>query len=74
MKTIDLKRTVYEICTEYPEVLDILKHAGFSEIVKPGMINTAGRFMTIPKGSVLRKVNINDIIKALKDNGFEVIE
>ncbi|MFA5341214.1 MAG: DUF1858 domain-containing protein [Clostridia bacterium] len=74
MKVIDLKRTVYDICSEYPEMLDILMHLGFNEIVKPGMLNTAGRFMTITKGSVLRKVNINDIIQALKDNGFEVIE
>ena len=47
MKKINLNRTVYDICTEYPEVLDILKDIGFSEIVKPGMLNTAGRFMKL---------------------------
>ena len=74
MRTIDLNRTVYDICNEYPEVLDILRNIGFNEIVKPGMINTAGRFMTIPKGSVLRKIDIEKIKKAFADYGFELIE
>lgn len=74
MKVIDLKRTVYDICSEYPEMLDILMHLGFNEIVKPGMLNTAGRFMTIPKGSVLRKIDIAVIKKTLKEQGFDIIE
>ncbi|HOD93318.1 MAG TPA: DUF1858 domain-containing protein [Clostridia bacterium] len=74
MKKINLNRTVYDICTEYPEVLDILKDIGFSEIVKPGMLNTAGRFMTIPKGSVLRKINMEKIKKAFWDKDFELFE
>jgi hypothetical protein len=74
MKKINLNRTVYDICTEYPEVLDILKDIGFSEIVKPGMLNTAGRFMTIPKGSVLRKINMEMIKKAFWDKDFELFE
>lgn len=49
-KSIDLKKTVYEICTEYPEVKDILAGLGFRDITKPGMLNTVGKLMTIPGG------------------------
>ncbi|HPB17938.1 MAG TPA: DUF1858 domain-containing protein [Clostridia bacterium] len=49
-------------------------HLGFNKIVKPGMLNTAGRFMTIPKGAVLRKIDIAVIKKTLKEQGFDIIE
>ena len=34
---------------------NILAEIGFVDILKPGMLNTAGRFMTIPKGAAMRK-------------------
>lgn len=46
-KKIYLSKTVYELCKEYPEIADILSGLGFHDILKPGMIQTAGRFMTI---------------------------
>ena len=48
-KKINLSKSVYEICTEYPEVIEIMKNLGFDKITNPGMLNTAGRFMTISK-------------------------
>ena len=48
-KKINLNHTVYELCMEYPEISDLLNEMGFHDIVKPGMMQTAGRFMTIPK-------------------------
>ncbi|NLY96172.1 MAG: DUF1858 domain-containing protein, partial [Clostridiaceae bacterium] len=49
-KAIDLSKSVYEICKEYPEVVDIMRDLGFENITNPAMMKTAGRFMTIPKG------------------------
>ena len=45
---IDLKKTVYEILRENPEIVSIMKELGFENITNEGMLNTAGRFMTIP--------------------------
>jgi hypothetical protein len=42
-KTINLEKSVYEICTEYPEIKDVLAKAGFHDITKPGMLNTVGK-------------------------------
>lgn len=74
MKTIDLSKTVYAICSEYPEVVDVMREIGFREITNPGMLNTAGRFMTIPKGASMKKINMNQIKEAFAEKGFEINE
>ena len=55
MKYIDLNKSVYDLVKEYPELVDIMDELGFSEIKKPVMLNSVGRFMTIPKGAKDRK-------------------
>lgn len=73
-KTIDLKNTVYEIYQKTPEILDVLFELGFQDIIKPGMLNTAGRFMTIPKGAAMKKINLESIKVRLEEKGYKVIE
>lgn len=71
-KKIDLNKTVNELCKEYPELLEILASIGFKDIVKPGMLSTVGRFMTIPKGVEAKKFDMDMVIKSLKEYGFDV--
>jgi signal recognition particle subunit SEC65 len=73
-KKINLSNTVYELCTEYPEIADILKDLGFHDIVKPGMLQTAGRFMTIPKGAAMKKISLDRIIETLTEHDFYIME
>lgn len=73
-KQINLKKSVYELCHEYPELINLLDEIGFHDITKPGMISTAGRFMTIPKGAAIKKIDINYIRKVFTDHGFTVNE
>ena len=73
-KKIDLSNTVFELCTEYPEIKDILSDLGFHDILKAGMLQTAGRFMTIPKGAVMKKINLDRIIETLKEHNFHIVE
>ena len=49
-KTIDLSKSVHDLCVLFPEIKGIMEELGFKDITKPGMLNTAGRFMTLPKG------------------------
>jgi len=72
-KIISLNETVYELCTKYPEIKDILKELGFVDIVNPVMMNTAGRVMTIPKGAEMKNIDIETIKEKLKQNGFEIV-
>ena len=38
-KKLDLNKTVYDLVQEYPELVDILKELGFSEITKTAMLH-----------------------------------
>ena len=63
-KSIDLRKSVFDICQEYPEIPDLLFELGFHDIVKPGMLHTAGRFMTIPKGAAMKKIDLMQVKSA----------
>lgn len=71
---IDLNNSVYNLCNEYPELLDILHELGFKDIIKPGMLNTAGRFMTIKKGAIMKKNDLDTIKETLIQKGYDVID
>jgi len=74
MKTIDISQTVYQICSANPEVMEIMKELGFKEITNPGMLNTAGRFMTIPKGAAMKKISLDKIKETFRQKGYEIKE
>lgn len=69
-KIINLNETVYEIYMKYPEISDILYQLGFHDIVKPGMINTVGRVMTLRKGATMKKIDFEVIEQNLLDKGY----
>ncbi len=71
-KTIDFQKTVYEICTEDSFVIEIMKELGFDQITKPGMLQTAGRVMTIAKGARMKGIELSDIIKTFEKHGYTV--
>lgn len=74
MISISLKSTVFELCESYPEMKNVLFELGFVDIVKPGMLQTVGRVMTLEKGSRLKKIEISSINNQLKKYGFELKE
>lgn len=73
-KVIDLSKTVYELCNNNSEIPNILKELGFKDITNPGMLNTAGRFMTIPKGAAMKKIPIETIKEGFINHGYEIKE
>ncbi len=74
MKRITLNESIYELVIRYPEIKAILFELGFEDIVKPGMIQTVGKFMNLKKGSALKKIDRSTIIGKLEAGGFEVVE
>ena len=70
-KIIDIKDSVYQICVI--QIMNILSDMGFTDITKPGMLNTVGRFMTLDKGARLKKLNLDELIDKLNNHGFQII-
>lgn len=69
-KKLDLSKSVYDLVKEYPEVIDIMKGLGFSEITNKVMLNSVGKIMTIPKGAKMKGVSMMDIVSAFMKAGF----
>lgn len=74
MKRLELSRSLYDLVKEFPEVKEIMAGLGFADIGKPGMLQTAGRYITIPKGARLKKIPMTEITAAFEAAGFELIE
>lgn len=73
-KILDLNKCIKTLVEEYPEVIEIMKSLGFTDITKPIMLNTAGRFMTIPKGAKLKKIPLEEIKQEFINHGFTIKE
>ena len=72
--TIDLSQSVHAICVKHPEIKRMMLNLGFSDLGNPGMFNTAGRFMTIPKGAKMKNIDLELIKQNIRDLGFEIKE
>ena len=71
---IDLNRSVFDLCNEYKDLPEILHGLGFVDIIKPGMLHTAGRFMTIKKGASLKKISLDTVKETLSQYGYKAID
>lgn len=69
---LDLSSSVYELCRSNPELVDLLYDLGFTDIKKPGMLSTVGRFMTIEKGASVKKLDLESVKASLRDKGYDV--
>lgn len=47
---------------------------GFEDITKPGMLNTVGRFMTIPKGAAMKGISLAKVKEVFEEKGFKIID
>ncbi|WP_313469724.1 DUF1858 domain-containing protein, partial [Carnobacterium sp.] len=52
----------------------VLFDLGLKDIQNPTMLNTVGRYMTIPKGAKMKKVDLNNVIYQLNQLGFIIEE
>jgi len=71
-REIDLKKTIYELSRENPEIVNIMKELGFESIANEGMLNTAGRFMTIPKGAAMKSISLEKIKQIFESKGYTI--
>ena len=72
MKEIDLRKSVYHLTEEHPELIETLKELGFAGIAFPPVRKTLGRKMTLPEGSRKQKKDLDEVIRYLEDLGYTV--
>ncbi len=72
MKKLDLNQNILTLTEQYPELIDLLKELGFTEITNPVMRKTAGRVMTIPKGCQMKGVSLDTVKGKLEEHGFTI--
>lgn len=72
-KTLDLTKTVFDLCATDPEIIRIMQSLGFEQIANPVLLNTAGRIMTIPRGAKARGMDMDVIMDTFEREGYHVI-
>ncbi|MCI0502926.1 MAG: DUF1858 domain-containing protein [Fusobacteria bacterium] len=72
MKKINLSDSVYKLVKENSDLKNLLAELGFKDILLPGMLDTAGRIMTIEKGAKLKKIDLEIIKEKFKEHGYQV--
>ena len=73
-KILDLDKSVASLVKEYPEVVDIMAGLGFTEIKNPAMLASVGRIMNLKKGSQMKKIPMEEIVRAFREKGFEIMD
>ena len=68
---IDLNESVFALCSKHPDLIEILSALGFTDITKPGMLQSAGRFMTPAKGAALKHIPLDKILATLAAHGYD---
>ena len=73
-KILDLDKSVASLVKEYPEVADIMSDLGFTEIKNPAMLASVGRIMNLKKGSQMKKIPMEEIVRAFREKGFKIMD
>jgi len=71
---LDSKLSIYELVNAHPDIQSIMLELGFKDILKPGMLQSAGRIMTLAKGAKMKKIDMDIIKKAFYDSGYELAD
>lgn len=73
MIPIQKEESIYSLVIKYPIVKDIMIELGFTDIVKPGLLQSIGRIMNLKKGSEMKNIHFDIIIETFQKYGFEVV-
>lgn len=74
MTHIQSNLSIYEITKNHPEIIDLMVSIGFQDILKPGLLQTTGRNISLEKGAKLRNIDFEVVKKAFEEKGFSIGE
>ncbi|ASJ21679.1 hypothetical protein BHAMNSH16_08520 [Brachyspira hampsonii] len=70
LEYINTNETIYNLCTKYPQIKEILFDLGFDKIKNPMMFNTVSKFMTLNKAIKMKGIDRDKLIKKFNEHGF----
>ena len=73
-KIADLNKTLYDLTTEHPEIIEVLFELGFMGVKNPVMRETHGKQMTVKTGCGHLGLDLEHVAAALRAKGYTVIE
>ena len=74
MKNISINEPVTSLVEKYPDLKNILKDIGFSEITNPLALSSVGKIVSIKKGAGIKNIGLDIIREKLQEGGFNLIE
>ncbi|MCF7925284.1 MAG: DUF1858 domain-containing protein [Candidatus Izimaplasma sp.] len=74
MKIIKKSTSIFDLVKAYPDIKEIMVELGFKDLTKPGMLQTAGRIMTLEKGSKMKHIPMKQIIDVFQNHGYQLID
>jgi hypothetical protein len=74
MKVLPDTISIYDLTKESSETIEVMKSLGFTDIVKPGMLQIAGKIMTLKKGCEFKKINYEEAKKRFLEIGIDFKE
>lgn len=73
MEVININDKLHDIVIKYPDIKEIMVELGFKDILKPGMLQSVGKIMTIEKGVKVKRIDRDLVIASFKEHGYELI-
>lgn len=73
MTDIDLRKSIYQLTEEHPDMIDVLKDLGFAGIAFAAVRSTIGRTMTLLEGCRKQGKDVSEVINHLTQRGYRVI-
>lgn len=74
MKNINLDEPVASLIEKFPNLKNILKDLGFTEITNPLALSTVGKIVSIKKGAKIKNIDLDLIKEKLKEEGFNLVD
>ena len=71
-KSVDLDKTLYDLTTQYPELINILFDLGFMGVKNPVMREGHGKQMTLRTGCGHLGIDLGKVATVLRSKGFTV--
>lgn len=74
MKNINLDEPVASLIEKFPNLKNILKDLGFTEITNPLALSTVGKMVSIKKGAKIKNIDLDLIKEKLREEGFNLVD